>query len=197
MMSAYNNVLWEMSPLLYIIIDGNRRTALNTKQIRAKIKKAATAHYSKKERAYFMSEFKKLEKAAKLSLMKNYIQHANSSTYRHVLNVARGSYWLSTKLNHLGIKIDNKSLIRGALLHDYFLYDWHVEDKERPLHGYYHPIAALRNAQKITKLTKKEKNIIRTHMWPLSLKNIPRCREAVIVCLIDKLCTIGEVFRIL
>ncbi|MGN0505595.1 MAG: HD domain-containing protein [Lachnospiraceae bacterium] len=168
-----------------------------TTKLRAKIKQNSRRHYTARERDLFLREFQRLEADASLSSMKEYIQHGHTSTYRHVCSVAKGSYWLSTRLNRLGIETDNHSLIRGALLHDYFLYDWHIKDENRPLHGFYHPVAALRNARKITKLTDKEENIIRTHMWPLSIRRIPLCREAVIVCLIDKLCTIGEVFQVL
>ncbi len=170
---------------------------MSTSKLRAKIKQRSKRHYTQKERALFVSVFKQLEADAGLSEMKKYIQHGHTSTFRHVCSVAKGSYWFSTRLNHLGIKTDNLSLIRGALLHDYFLYDWHINDDSRPLHGFYHPIAALRNAKKVATLTKKEENIIRTHMWPLSLRHIPLCREAVIVCLFDKLCTIGEFFKVL
>ena len=36
------------------------------------------------------------------------------------------------------IKINEKSLIRGALLHDYFLYDWHKSDQGHRLHAFFH-----------------------------------------------------------
>ena len=58
-----------------------------------------------------------------------------------------------------------KDLIRGALLHDYFLYDWHTPDHISPhkLHGFYHPGRALHNAQKEYHLTPREKDIIKNH----------------------------------
>ena len=41
-------------------------------------------------------------------------------------------------------------------------------------------------------ITKKEQNVIASHMWPLTFRHIPTCREAVIVCLADKYCAIVE-----
>ena len=79
--------------------------------------------------------------------MKRHIQHGNVSVNAHVMNVARYSIAISERLH---IACSKRDLIRGALLHDYFLYDWHIPDKENPhrLHGFYHPGVALRNASK-------------------------------------------------
>jgi hypothetical protein len=41
-------------------------------------------------------------------------------------------------------------------------------------------------ADKDFKLTNKEKNIIRGHMWPLTFLHPPKSREAFLVCLADK-----------
>ena len=49
----------------------------------------------------------------------------------------------------LRLRVDMESLIRGALLHDYFLYDWHDGEKEHNLHGFRHAERALRNAERI------------------------------------------------
>ena len=48
------------------------------------------------------------------------------------------------------------------------------------------------NAQRVFGITKKEQNVIASHMWPLTFRHIPTCREAVIVCLADKYCAIVE-----
>ena len=121
---------------------------------------------------------------------RRHIQHGNMTVYSHVMNVARYSLLLNKKL---GLGCDKHDLIRGALLHDYFLYDWHVPDKEHPhtLHGFYHPGTALRNALREYKLTKREMDIIKKHMWPLTVVP-PRCREAWIVTTADKWCSLME-----
>lgn len=122
--------------------------------------------------------------------MKAHIQHGNVSVNAHVMNVARYSIAISEKLH---IACSKRDLIRGALLHDYFLYDWHIPDKENPhrLHGFYHPGVALRNASREYELTEREKNIIRRHMWPLTVVP-PGCREAWIVTTADKWCSFME-----
>ncbi|HAG70386.1 MAG TPA: HD family phosphohydrolase [Lachnospiraceae bacterium] len=122
--------------------------------------------------------------------LKDYIQHGNISTYTHCLRVAKRSFDLARKL---GIRINEKEMLKGAMLHDYFLYDWH--DHGDKLHGYHHPHIALKNARRDFGLTEREQNIIQSHMWPLTITHLPRCREAVIVCIADKICSIEETFK--
>ena len=43
------------------------------------------------------------------------------------------------------------------------------------------------NAETVFKLTDKEKDIIQSHMWPLSPTDIPHSREAALVCMADKM----------
>ena len=53
---------------------------------------------------------------------RKYVQHGTFSVWRHSLNVAE----TSIKLSHaLPFRFSEKELVRGALLHDYFQYDWH------------------------------------------------------------------------
>lgn len=116
------------------------------------------------------------------------MQHGTTSIYRHSLNVAYTSLWMMERWQ---IRLEPKSLVRGALLHDYFLYDWHQKDSSHRLHGFRHPKTALGNAQRDYHLNWKEKNIIARHMFPL-IPVPPQCREAWIVCLADKWCALGE-----
>ena len=121
---------------------------------------------------------------------KEYIQHGNVTVNAHVMNVARYSVAISDRLH---ISCSKRELVRGALLHDYFLYDWHIPDKENPhnLLGFYHPGVALKNAEREYNLTEREKNIIKRHMWPLTVVP-PACREAWIVTAADKWCSLME-----
>ena len=66
------------------------------------------------------------------------IQHSNVSVMKHSMKVAYTSMWICEKFK---IKCNRKDLVRGALLHDYFLYDWHDDDHRglKNLHGFYHP----------------------------------------------------------
>ena len=130
---------------------------------------------------------------------KNSIQHGTVSVMEHSIAVAQCALEISEKLP---FSVREKELVRGALLHDYFLYDWH--DKEvtwrnivrfYEMHGFTHPSTALTNAKKQFKLTKREEDIIKKHMWPLTVKP-PVCREAWVVTMADKYCSLLETFHI-
>ena len=87
--------------------------------------------------------------------------------------------------------VNRRELIRGALLHDYFLYDWHEKNAGHRFHGFIHAGRALQNARKDFKLTIREENIILRHMFPLNVVP-PMCKEAWLVCLADKICASKE-----
>lgn len=104
---------------------------------------------------------------------------------------ARASLSFAERLGRVGVSVDRASLLRGALLHDYFLYDWHDPDPSHRLHGFRHPFFALARAEEDFELTPRERNIIVRHMFPL-VPVPPTCREAWIVCLADKWCALRE-----
>jgi uncharacterized protein len=133
-------------------------------------------------------------KSEKSNSRRYHIQHGNTSVYRHCVDVARRSVKINRKFN---LKASERDLIRGALLHDYFLYDWHTRKRENNeyLHGFTHPKKALINAEKEYDLTAKEKDIIIKHMWPMTIK-IPRCRESWIVVAVDKYSALVEMFNL-
>ena len=124
--------------------------------------------------------------------MKRYIQHGSISTYEHCVSVTRVSYWLNKRL-HLGA--DEKTLVTGAFLHDFYLYDWHdTGDGSHRLHGYRHADRACDNAVKVFSVNKEIQKIIKCHMWPLNISRLPLTRAALIVCLADKYCSTIETF---
>lgn len=49
-------------------------------------------------------------------------QHGAVTTFAHSIRVACLAVWMADRL-HLWDKVDLQSLVRAALLHDYFLYD--------------------------------------------------------------------------
>lgn len=120
---------------------------------------------------------------------KDFVQHADLSCYEHSLNVARQSLRLGELLR---IRFDRRSLVRGALLHDYFLYDWHLKDPAHYRHAWKHAGRALMNAERDFSLNEVERDIIEKHMFPMNLRP-PRYRESILVCLVDKFCTAHEV----
>jgi uncharacterized membrane protein/HD superfamily phosphodiesterase len=123
---------------------------------------------------YMHEEFMKL---------KQYYHH-NSSIYAHVRDVAYFSYRLCRYL-----KLDYRSATRGALLHDFFLYDWRKHNEpdlaREKYHGIEHPRIALDNARKYFELNEIEKDIILKHMWPLTIVP-PKYKESFIVSFADK-----------
>lgn len=125
---------------------------------------------------------------------RDYVQHGTIPVHRHCMDVARYSLMMNRRL---GIRCQERDLVRGALLHDYFLYDWHDKNREnyQRLHGFYHPGIALRNAQKEYNLTPRERDIIVKHMWPLTVVP-PMCREAWVVTAADKYCSLLETLRL-
>ena len=122
--------------------------------------------------------------------MKGFIQHGRVSTYDHCKSVTRLSYRINRALH---LHADEGRLLRGAMLHDFYLYDWHHYDGgTHRLHGFHHAEVAARNARNLLHVDGKEAEIIRTHMWPLTITKVPRSREAWIVCLADKVCSVRE-----
>lgn len=125
---------------------------------------------------------------AQFDLASKFIQHGNTSVKKHCISVAIVSYWIAKKFK---INVDINSLLRGALLHDYFLYDWHEKNAGHGLHGFKHPRFALNNADRDFNLNKVERNVILRHMFPLT-PIPPMCKEAWIVCMADKYCSTRE-----
>ena len=134
-----------------------------------------------------------LEKEGRLTMEKSYIQHGSTSVYEHSVKVAYTSLYFARRFR---LNIDEKSLIRGALLHDYFLYDWHEKDGGHRLHGFFHAERALHNARRDFNLNFIERDIIRKHMFPLNITP-PKFRESWIVTWADKLCAAEETTRVL
>ena len=129
-----------------------------------------------------------LERDGQYDRLKQFRQHGESTVYDHSLNVARAALRAADRLN---LKLDREALVRGALLHDYFLYDWHEPDPNRPNHAFFHPRMAWENARRDYDLGDKEADIIRRHMFPV-VPIPPRTAEGWVVCLADKLCALQE-----
>lgn len=141
----------------------------------------------------FKSYLEEMLQKKKFLKMNRYIQHGNTSCLLHSIAVSYYSYRLCKILK---MKVHEKELIRGALLHDYFLYDWHQKYKPRKnvgLHGRIHPRIALFNARRDFKINYLEADIIEKHMFPLTFYP-PKYRESLIICLVDKVCSVYETF---
>ena len=139
--------------------------------------------------AVMNKELQYLKRNPMVQEMKKYIQHGTVSTYEHCERVARLSCAINKKL-HLGA--DVVALTRGAMLHDFYLYDWHLLTEHQWRHGFHHPEIAAQNAERYIGINEIERKIIQSHMWPYTLTKIPECKEAWIVCFADKWCSLEE-----
>ena len=93
------------------------------------------------ERAHLHEQLRGVADDPRALDMRQFIQHGCVTTYEHCLRVTTLAYWLNLRLH---CHARERSLLRGAFLHDFYLYDWH------------------------------------------------RCREAVLVCIADKLAALWE-----
>ncbi len=130
--------------------------------------------------AQFCATAKPLLNLPEVASLAQYPHHRGKTRLDHVIEVARLSFLWSQRFN-----LDGEATIRGALLHDLFYYDWLHEGPR--LHGLRHHSIALKNARKITSLSAKEEDIIKRHMWPLTVVP-PRYAESLIVSLVDTFC---------
>lgn len=128
--------------------------------------------------------------ANRVHQMDLFIQHGKTSTLDHVMSVAWTCLYLNRKLH---LKVDEKSLMRVAILHDYYLYDWHIPDPKRPgLHGFTHGPLAAKLANADFGLSDHEHDAIYHHMFPLVAP--PKHKLGWILTLVDKYVSTREVF---
>ena len=136
----------------------------------------------------FISIAAPLLKYPMVAKLSQYEHHRGKTRLEHVIEVAWLSFCLGKRFS-----LDCTAIVRGALLHDLFFYDWLHEGPR--LHGFRHHNIALQNARKVTALSPKEVDIIKKHMWPLTLIP-PRYPESLIVCLVDTYCSIRDYLNI-
>jgi len=131
--------------------------------------------------------------------MRMYKHHLDTRAV-HSLQVCCIAWRKATK----STKYDATSVAIGALLHDFFFYDWQNEKANLDqhdiklkvyspkLHGFIHPLIAFDNANKFFPhlMNKMIEDIIVKHMWPLTI-NPPRYRESWLVSLADKRCSLN------
>lgn len=136
---------------------------------------------------------KELLESKVVQQMEKYLQHGKTTTLKHCIDVSYKSYKVAKIL-----KLNYRAAARAALLHDLFLYDWHEFRMKKKLfenHGYTHPRIALENAVKYFKLTDLERDIILKHMWPLTLRQLPKYKETLLVSMIDKYSSTKEIAK--
>lgn len=114
------------------------------------------------------------------------IEHHGTSRLIHSRRVSYYSYKIAKKL-----KLSYKDVARAGLLHDFFMSYEDRTKKERFLSTFTHPKYALINAETNFELNNLEKDIIRTHMFPINLA-IPKYAESWLVSIVDKFVAIYE-----
>ena len=137
--------------------------------------------------AEFYLHIQPLMENEQVQALENYTQHKCYSRLSHCLDVAYYSFFI-TKL----LRWDSGSAARGALLHDLYHYDRQQDQEQSKGHMRNHPKLALENARKVCDLNKVEENIIRRHMWLVTLTP-PRYKEGFVVTFVDKFCALREV----
>lgn len=108
------------------------------------------------------------------------VVHHGMNRYDHSFRVAIVSYSITKFLN-----LDYTKTARAALLHDFFLEENVGESLSTRIKTLVkHPMYAVENSSKYFNLSDLEKDIITTHMFPISFK-IPKYLESWIVDLVD------------
>ena len=134
----------------------------------------------------FLADMEEILSKKEIENMMVYRHHMRVNRYQHLLSVSYLSY-VATKregLNYI-------ETAKAAMMHDLFYYDYKDKIKYPKRHNYIHPDTALLNAEKIMQLSDLQKEIIRSHMWPL-VSPKPNSKEAKIVCKMDKICSVLE-----
>jgi uncharacterized protein len=121
---------------------------------------------------------------------KQIYSHGSINIYDHSIAVAELAFSMAEKRQG----IDMVCVIRAALLHDFFLYEWHVPGLRYVKHGWVHPAISAKNAEQVFNITESEAECIKTHMWPWTLFKLPKSREAWIITAADKIIAIKEIF---
>jgi len=122
------------------------------------------------------------------------IRHHKGNVYHHSLIVGFLSYKITKKIGK-----DYLSAARGGVLHDFFLYDWQLDDDAKTIikgfkHLTSHSKKAVNMANSFFKLNRKEEDIILKHMFPLTIWP-PIFIESLIVSIIDTYVAILEFIK--
>lgn len=117
------------------------------------------------------------------------LQHGTTSIMLHSIAVAHLSCRVARRM---GWTAHLSELERAALLHDFFLYDWHRPAPGQELHAFKHASrAATRARAAFPDLTEREDDSIRCHMFPITAVP-PHHREGWIITCVDKWCASYE-----
>ena len=83
---------------------------------------------NEQDRKEFALIAKEILQGGRYAEMKNYYSHSDITVYTHCIKVAFAAYRFAVEHK---IPCDKRALVRGALLHDYYLYDWCMKRRLR------------------------------------------------------------------
>lgn len=113
--------------------------------------------------------------------------HHGINRFDHLMRVSYFSYMISRVL-----KLNYKETARAGLLHDFFTDETNNLSQIKSLRK--HPTYALENARKYFKLTEREEDIIKTHMFPVTFTP-PKYMESWIVDIVDDVASVYERYK--
>lgn len=139
----------------------------------------------------FITIIRDITRTEEFRALKTHRHHVKGSVYDHSVKVA----YLCYKHHKLfSMRTDLGELVRGALLHDFYLYDRSRGRREHRFHWLRHPMIALRNAEdRYPMLTYRQRDMIRRHMFPLTITP-PKTAAGWLVCFYDKLAAVSDRF---
>ena len=141
--------------------------------------------------AAFLECVAPLVSTREVNSMKQWRHHFSITCYQHSMFVSYVAFRLARYFGW-----DYRAAARAGLLHDLYLYDPADASAHPGNQCLDHPEFALRNAQALCPdLSEREKNAIVSHMFPLAV-HLPRCKEALVVNMADKICATLEVIHI-
>lgn len=111
--------------------------------------------------------------------------HHGISRFGHSYRVAEGVYKLTKKL-----RFNYKEATRAALLHDFY-FNYQLEENGDVKNLVEHPSMALLNASRYYKLSNLQKNMIESHMFPMS-RVLPKYKESICLTIVDKVVALYE-----
>ena len=123
--------------------------------------------------------------------LKQHRHHIRSNVYDHSVRLAYLCYRHCKRHN---CSAAPEEIVRGALLHDFFLYELHGDTRPPRFHGYRHPRHALNNAQaRFGALSRGERDMILRHMFPVT-PIPPKTRAGWLICFYDKVAAFKDLF---
>ena len=124
----------------------------------------------------------------KILKMKEVPMHRGSNCYMHSFKVAKIAVHRALHRK----KADPEVVLYASILHDYYLYDWRKDRSKLKHHGSRHPFIAAEHAKRDFDVSEKIQEVMRSHMWPLNIKEFPKSREAKLLSYADKKVAIKE-----